>query len=121
MNLVAYDKVGTTIHKSKIYNDNKIPYIVTREVRKRKYYCYVKRYDPEKGCNVYFLVLLDDAPTDRQYCRTRMDDYGRLKFNLGPIQEIVRGKFEDKILNIVLSQETIADDGDIYRIEIEPD
>ena len=118
MNLAAYDKVGSiTKVKSKRYSSNNYPYIVTREIKKRKYYCYVSRYDPASDNNVLYLVLLDDKPEDRQVCRTRMDDYGRLKFNLSPAAEIYDIKPNVKY-DVSISVETQADDGDIYRVDI---
>ena len=40
MNLVAYDKISNTPTKSKIHTYSGFPYIITREVKYRKYYCF---------------------------------------------------------------------------------
>ena len=120
MNLSAYDKISGSPTKSKLYMSNNYPYIVTREVKYRKYYCFVKRYDPSIETDNLFLVLLDDKPEDRQVARVRRDDYGRLKFNLSQARDII-DLVPNKKYNIGLYLETQADDGDIYRIELESD
>lgn len=117
MNLSAYDKTNTITANSRIYSNNNYPYIITREVKKRKYYCYVTKYDPKLKENNIFLVLLDDKPDDRQVCRVRMDNYGRLKFNLSPIREFLMINQQSSGVNLIL--DTHADDGDIYKLEIE--
>ena len=120
MNLNAYDKITTKTAKSKIYNRNGFPYIVTREVSKRKYYCFVKRYEPDINSNSLYLVLLDDIPRDRQVARVRQDDYGRFKFNLS----IIKSEFDipnDIKGYVELTLDASADDGDIYKIEFKSD
>ena len=120
MNLVAYDKVTGTPTKSKIHSYSGFPYIITREVKYRKYYCFVTRYEPTINDTILYLVLLDDNPPDRAVARTRRDNYGRLKFNMS----ILAGKFnipQSKQVNISLSLETQADDGDIYKLELQSD
>lgn len=120
MNLAAYDKVSNTPTKSKIHSYSGFPYIITREVKYRKYYCFVTRYEPKVNNNILYLVLLDDNPPDRAVARTRRDNYGRLKFNMS----ILAGKYnipQGKQVNVTLSPEIQADDGDIYKIEIESD
>ena len=120
MNLVAYDKVSGTPTKSKIHTYSRFPYIITREVKYRKYYCFVTRYEPTINDTILYLVLLDENPSDRAIARTRRDNYGRLKFNMS----ILAGKYnipQDKQVNVKLSIETQADDGDIYKLELESD
>lgn len=118
MNLSAYDKINSAQSKTKIYNDNNSPYIITREVKKRKYYCYVTRYEPKLNENIIYLVLLDDKPNDRQVARTRVDTYGRLKFNLSQIRSVVNIS-PSQSYNINIALETAADDGDVYKLMIE--
>lgn len=120
MNLAAYDKVSGTPTKSKIHTYSGFPYIITREVKYRKYYCFVTRYEPTINDTILYLVLLDDNPPDRPVARTRRDNYGRLKFNMS----ILANKYnipQSKQVNIKLSRETQADDGDIYKLELESD
>ena len=120
MNLVAYDKVSGTPTKSKIHTYSGFPYIITREVKYRKYYCFVTRYEPKINDTILYLVLLDENPPDRAVARTRRDNYGRLKFNMS----ILAGKYnipQGKQVNVKLSIETQADDGDIYKLELESD
>lgn len=117
MNLAAYDSISGKSGKTKIYTCSNYPYIITREVKKRKYYCYVKRYEPDLGINLLYLVLLDDKPNDRQVCKTRQDEYGRLKFNLSPAVSVFN-LTPNKRYYVELSLETEADDGDIYKVNI---
>ena len=120
MNLIAYDKVTGNPTKSKIHTYSGFHYIITREVKYRKYYCFVTRYEPTINDTILYLVLLDENPSDRAVARTRRDNYGRLKFNMS----ILAGKYnipQDKQFNIKLSIETQADDGDIYKLELESD
>ena len=120
MNLVAYDKVDNNTTKSKVHTYSGFHYIVTREITYRKYYCFVTRYEPSINDTILYLVLLDDNPPDRAVSRTRRDNYGRLKFNMS----ILAGKYnipQGKQVNITLTSETQADDGDIYRINLESD
>lgn len=120
MNLVAYDKVSSNPTKSKIHTYSGFPYIITREIKYRKYYCFVTRYEPTINDTILYLVLLDDNPPDRAVAKTRRDNYGRLKFNMS----ILAGKYnipQSKQVNIKLSIETQADDGDIYKLELESD
>lgn len=120
MNLSAYDRIKSNPTKSKIYINNSYSYIITREVKHRKYYCFVKRYEPSTDENVLFLVLLDDKPDDRTVSKVRIDNYGRYKFNLSVIRDYLDVS-KNKIIDIKLTLETEADDGDIYKLEIESD
>ena len=120
MNLVAYDKVTSIPTKSKIHSYSGFPYIITREVKYRKYYCFVTRYEPTINDNILYLVLLDDNPSDRAVARTRRDNYGRLKFNMSTLCSKYNIP-QSRQVSISLSLETHADDGDIYKLEIESD
>ena len=120
MNLIAYDKVSGTPTKSKIHTYSGFPYIITREVNYRKYYCFVTRFEPTINDTILYLVLLDENPPDRAVARTRRDNYGRLKFNMS----MLCGKYyipQGKQVNVIVSRETQADDGDIYKLELESD
>ena len=69
---------------------------------------------------ILYLVLLDDNPPDRTVAKTRRDNYGRLKFNMS----ILAGKYnipQGKQINVTLSSEIQADDGDIYKLGLESD
>ena len=120
MNLAAYDKIGAPSTKSKIYMSNTYPYIITREIPYRRYYCFVKRYEPSNGINNLFLVLLDDKPDDRQVAKVRRDNYGRLKFNLSQVRDYINLN-RSKEMIVKFSLQTKADDGDIYNLELESD
>lgn len=120
MNLAAYDKIDYVKSDSKIYIYNKHPYIVTRNVVYRKYYCFVTRYEPDVKDTSIYLVLLDDKPPDRPVAKTRRDEYGRLKFNMS----IINNKLKLPQCNhfsIKITTDTHSDDGDIYKLEIESD
>lgn len=118
MNLVAYDKISNRTDKTKTWIDTKKGIILSREINRRKYYTYVKRFDPQLCLTIYFLVLLDDNPGDRQVYRTKTDDYGRLKFSINPIASEYGLYNLDNGANISLSHIESADDGDIYRFNL---
>ena len=117
MNLAAYDSITNNKSVTKVCTYSTYPYIITREVKKRKYYCYVKRYEPNLGTTLLFLVLLDDKPDDRQVCKTRQDEYGRLKFNLSPAVEVFN-LIPNHRYDVELTLDTEADDGDVYKVNI---
>ena len=120
MNLSAYDKISSPTSQTKLYISNKYPYIITREIKYRKYYCFVTRYEPSTDDNNIYLVLLDDNPPDRTVAKTRRDNYGRLKFSMS----VVTHKYnvpQGRKISLKLVLETQADDGDIYKIELESD
>ena len=119
MNLAAYDSIINNKSVTKVCTYSTYPYIITREVKYRKYYCFVTRYEPTINDTILYLVLLDDNPPDRAVARTRRDNYGRLKFNISPVKSVFN--LNNKQYNIKLSIETEADDGDIYKIELESD
>ena len=120
MNLAAYDKIGSPTSQTKLYMSNKYSYIITREIKYRKYYCFVTKYNPSIEDNILYLVLLDDNPSDRPVAKTRRDDYGRLKFNMSAVTHKYNIPQSGKV-NLKLVLETQADDGDIYKIELESD
>ena len=120
MNLAAYDKLNSNSNESKLYLSNNYPYIITREVKYRQYYCFVKRYEPSIDDSVFYLVLLDDKPSDRTVNKTRRDNYGRLKFNISTLAN-KNNIFKSGKVDISLSLETQADDGDIYKLDIVSD
>lgn len=117
MNLSAYDTIDSIKKKTRVYNNRTLyPYIITREVKYRPYYCYVKRYSPALDCNVYFLVLLDDRPGDRKVYHTRLDSYGRIKLSLATLLK----EFNNNIINDVsIKLDTHTDDGDIYILDMD--
>ena len=117
MNLSAYDTISNKLNKRKTWLDNNKQVIISREVNKRPYYTFVKRYEPELNTNVFFLVLLDDKTPNSQCYITHQDDYGRLKFNVSPIWKEL--PFTEYIgQNIPLEYIEHTDDGDIYKIDI---
>ena len=118
MNLSAYDKVNNKIDKSKTWIDKRKGILISREIKRRHYYTYVKRYNSELGINEYFLVLLDDNPGDRKVYTTKQDDYGRLKFNISSIAKDSGLINFDNNTNITLLPVEHTDDGDIYKIDI---
>lgn len=120
MNLIAYDKIDYIKNNSKIYIYNNHPYIITRDVVYRKYYCFVTRYEPDAKNTSIYLVLLDDKPPDRPVAKTRKDEYGRLKFNMSILSNKFKLPQSNKI-NIDIVLDTHSDDGDIYKLEIESD
>lgn len=115
MNLVAYDSISIKIDRTKSWIDDKHPLLISRELPKRPYYTFVKRFEPTINETQYYLVLLDDWAKETPSFNTRVDDYGRLKIGMNYLVnhehiEIPYG------CNIKLEHIEHTDDGDIYRV-----
>lgn len=118
MNLAAYDTVKHKTDKSGTWIDSKRHILLSREIVNRKYYTFVKKFDPKTNVTIYFIVLLDYKPNDKITFKTRKDDYGRLKFNVESIfYESGLYKLEDRV-NVDITRVEHNDDGDIYQINV---
>ena len=118
MNLAAYDIVKHKINKNGTWLDSNKKLLLSREIVNRKYYTFVKRFDPTTNVTTYFIVLLDYKPNDAITFKTRKDDYGRLKINVGSIfYESGLSVLKDgSNINIIHTEHN--DDGDIYQINV---
>ena len=117
MNLVAYDVLNSPIDKSKTWIDFANKRLMSREIAHRKYVTFGKRFDPNEGKSIYFIIILDDPPTDRTYNRLIFDGYGRAKIGVKIIWNEIGFNRLTHDINIPIKHTTKSDDGDIYEID----
>ena len=118
MNLNAYDNVVEKINKQKSWIDIKKKILLSRELNVRDYVLLTKRYDKSTNTTDYFVVMLDNPPVDREYKRTKVDDYGRCKISLAPIWGETYLCNVTSDFNISISLEESSYDGDIYKLNL---
>lgn len=118
MNLNAYDDVTPIINKQTTWIDIKKYQLLSREIKYRKYVTISKRFNKEFCDYDYFIILLDDYPSDRSYAITKKDDYGRIKINLASIWNQCCLKNYTKNCNISIKHIEHTDDGDIYQLDV---
>jgi len=118
MNLSAYDNVKNKTNKFKTWLDSNKQLLLSRSIKYRPYYTFVKRFEPTLKTTVYFIVLLDCIPQNTVYFRTKKDDYGRLKFNVKTIfyESGLSEIQNDSNVDIIHIEHD--SDGDIYKINI---
>ena len=118
MNLSAYDAIYPKIDKQKTWIDVNHYQLLSREIKYRPYITICKRYNKEENDYEYFVVLLDNIPPERDYSKTKFDEYGRIKINLKSIwKETILQNIEHNC-NINISHIEHTDDGDIYKIDL---
>ena len=118
MNLNAYDNVIEKINKQKSWINVKKKLLLTRELNVRNYVLLTKRYNKVTNTTDYFVVMLDNPPVNREYKRTKVDDYGRCKISLAPIWSETYLCDITSDFNISISLEESSYDGDIYKLEL---
>lgn len=118
MKLTEYDVIHTILDKTKTWTDISRTRLVSKEIAYRRYYTLAERINTSSNSIDYFLILLDDKPTDRFYYITESDDFGRLKFKLHPIWKSSILKNIKTNINVVIDHIEHTDDGDIYRLDI---
>lgn len=117
MNLSAYDNVVNKINKRKTWINSRNKSIISREISYRKYYTFVKRYEPKLNDTIYFIVMLDNIDKNRKISVTRKDDYGRVCLKINSIIDKLELNInKDSSINIKHIEHTF--DGDIYEIEV---
>lgn len=118
MNLNAYDSCSTQIDKTKSWIDVKKKRLLSREIKFRKYFTICKRYNTYYTDNDYFIVLLDDKIKNYKCHNTNLDNYGRIRINLGEIWNVCSLQYVEDNVNINLELVEHTDDGDIYKIDV---
>lgn len=116
MNLVAYDKCSNLIDKTKTWIEVYKRVLFSREINKRNYVAFGKRYNTEESITDYYIIIIDDAPTDRPYSKLKVDDFGRAKINVNSIWDESDFHNIEFNRNITLKHTEHTDDGDIYKI-----
>ena len=87
MNLVAYDEITDKINKQKTWYDYKSCSFISREITYRKYYTFLKRYNPKTKTTSYFIVMLDEKDNITKSSVTYKDNYGRIILRANSIIE----------------------------------
>ena len=118
MNLNIYDNVEEKLDKTKTWIDIRKKIIYSREIKRRKYTCLLKRYDNKTNINSYYIAILDNPPIDKKYKLTVCDDYGRVKINIASIWKETYLSQLDKDCNIMCNLVESDDDGEIYSIDV---
>jgi len=116
MNLVAYDNVDSITNNKRSWIDVHHKTLYTREVKYHKYVCFGKNFNPDENRTVFYIILLDDEPTDRASFRTIVTTNGCIKIDLRGIwNDAGLGNVTSKYLNAILKCTQSSDDGDVYE------
>ena len=116
MNLVAYDTLSSPIDKTRTWIDFANKRIMSREFPHRNYVTFGKNFNPDENRTVFYIILLDDEPTDRASFRTIVTTNGCIKIDLRGIWvDAGLSKFTSKYLNATLKCTADSDDGNVYE------
>ena len=116
MNLVAYDNVDSITNNKRSWIDVHHKVLYTREVKYHKYVCFGKNFNPDENRTVFYIILLDDEPTDRASFRTIVTTNGCIKIDLRGIWvDAGLSKVTSKYLNATLKCTQSSSDGDVYK------
>ena len=117
MNLVAYDNVDSITNNKRSWIDVHHKVLYTREVKYHKYVCFGKNFNPDENRTVFYIILLDDEPTDRASFRTIVTTNGCIKIDLRGIWvDAGLNKVTSKYLNATLKCTQSSSDGDVYEL-----
>lgn len=118
MNLSAYDVVEEKLDRNKTWILVKSKEILSREIKKRRYYAFIKKWNPNQSIFEYFLLLLDAKAPNIVCHYAHIDNFGRLKLNARSIWDVSSLWKYDKTSNIGIEHIEHTDDGDIYKLDI---
>lgn len=116
MNLNAYDNIKDKINKNKTWIIIKKRLLLSREIKYRKYYTFLKRFDLESQTYDYYIALFDSKIEDRIIFDTKRDDYGRIKIKLQSVFNEFNFIELDKDCNIIIECVDKQKDGEVYKI-----
>lgn len=118
INLNIYDAVDTKVNKEKTWIDIHNKKLLSREIKTKHYYCVCKKYNAQLEIYEYFIIMLDEMPSDRKVYITFRDNYGRIKIKLNSIwnESGLYNYKSDTNVNINL----ISEDKDsiVYKLDI---
>ena len=116
MNLVAYDNVNNITNRKRSWIDVYHKILYSREINYRKFVCFGKKYDTEIKIILFYIIMLDDEPSDRASFKTVLTSNGCIKINIKGIwEESGLIAIKSKYLNVFLKHIEHSDDGDIYE------
>ena len=116
MNLIAYDEVIDKIDRQKTWYNYKSSSFISRDISYRKYYTFLKRYNPESKTTSYFIAMLDEKENNIKSNITRKDCYGRVCLRANSIIKDLDLVHYKRDINISLKHIEHTYDGDIYEI-----
>ena len=116
MNLVAYDNVDSITNNKRSWIDVHHKVLYTREAKYHKYVCFGKNFNPDENRTVFYIILLDDEPTDRASFKTIVTTNGCIKIDLRGIWiDAGLSNVTSKYLNATLKRTADSDDGNVYE------
>ena len=84
-----------------------------------KYICFGKNFNPDENRTVFYIILLDDEPTDRASFRTIVTTNGCIKIDLRGIWvDAGLSRVTSKYLNATLKCTADSDDGNVYEFVV---
>ena len=116
MNLIAYDEIVDKVDKTKTWLDGKTGNIFSRELVFRKYYTFIKRYNPKTKTTTIYIAMLDNKSDAKVAYVTRKDTYNRICLKTKLILREFGLDNVDKEVNIRLNHIEHSDDGDVYEV-----
>lgn len=116
MDISQYEEVGNKIDKNKTWINVEYKVLLSREIKSRPYYKYLKKFNPLINSNEYFIVLYDSIIDNGKGFITNVDKYGRCKFRLSTIWRESSLSQLDSDCNIVIEHISSEEDGDIYKL-----
>ena len=116
MNLVAYDEITDKVDKTKTWLDGKTGNIFSRELVFRKYYTFIKRYNPKTKNTTIYIAMLDNKSDAKIAYDTRKDTYNRICLKTKLILREFSLNNVNKEINIHLNHVESTNDGDVYEI-----
>lgn len=118
MNLNAYDNVKEELDKHKTWYSPKFKRLYSREIKFRRFYKFMKRWNETIKRDDYFLAVSMNN-VDGRFSITNKDNYSRLKFSIP--KEVI----EYSILNTMTVDANVEAklvdaqlDGEVYQLNI---
>lgn len=116
INLNVYETTQK-LNKTKTWlNVNKCQ-LLSREIKFRKYYTISIQIDPLTKEEVFHLILVDDPNIPLKLNSVKVDDYGRLKFNLNEYKDGLHLTEYNKNVNISIIYIEGDHESDVYLLE----
>ncbi len=118
MNIVAYDTIKRNINKDKTWISVKYKRILSKEIKYRKYYTLLKKYNLQTNREYFYLACSDNIFRDSKTECTNLDNFGRCRFNIGSIWRKSYLSDIENDMNIHIKLVNKQDDGEIYCLDI---
>lgn len=116
MNLNAYDDIKVKIDKKRTWIDVRKRALFTREIKFRKYYSLLKRFNIKTNNYDYFVAVYDTPIENKEHKYVKKDDYGRVKILLNSIWLDTDLIYLENNCNIDIKPVDYDDDGEVYLL-----